>query len=115
MALDAVAERAGEIGTVVEVSSGPFVAGTRSHTFHGRDIFAPVGAWLANGADFRDLGPAVTDVVRKPLPQPEKTVTGWRRFPGAARRVLSAFDRILHRIPLALERMDKLGSLFSYE
>jgi S-adenosylmethionine hydrolase len=49
-----------------------------SHTFHGRDIFSPVGAWLANGADIRDMGPVITDVARKPLPRPEKTATGWR-------------------------------------
>jgi hypothetical protein len=32
-----------------------------SFTFHGRDIFAPVAAHLAAGADFDDLGPPVND------------------------------------------------------
>ena len=30
-----------------------------SHTFHGRDIFSPVGAHLATGTPFEDLGPAL--------------------------------------------------------
>ena len=30
-----------------------------SHTFHGRDIFAPVGAHLANGVKIQELGQAI--------------------------------------------------------
>jgi S-adenosylmethionine hydrolase len=48
-----------------------------SRTFHGRDIFAPVGAHLANGVPLAELGPALTDPVRLSLPKPEKTLTGW--------------------------------------
>jgi len=33
-------------------------------TFHGRDRFAPVAAWLARGGDFDALGPACDDPVR---------------------------------------------------
>ena len=49
-----------------------------SHTFHGRDIFAPVAAHLANGVPLEQLGPAITDPVRLSLPKPEKVPTGWR-------------------------------------
>jgi len=49
-----------------------------SRTFHGRDIFAPVAAHLANGVPLANLGPAITDPVRLSLPKPEKTITGWR-------------------------------------
>lgn len=44
-----------------------------STTFHGRDIFAPVAAALANGTAPTDLGPALdlADLTRLPLPQPE--------------------------------------------
>jgi S-adenosylmethionine hydrolase len=49
-----------------------------SHTFHGRDIFAPVGAHLANGVPLSELGPAINDPVRLTLPKPERTRTGWR-------------------------------------
>jgi len=33
-------------------------------TFHGRDIFAPAAAHLANGIPLAELGPAITDLVR---------------------------------------------------
>jgi hypothetical protein len=49
-----------------------------SRTFHGRDLFAPVAAHLANGVPLADLGPAVRDPVRLALPRPEKTPAGWR-------------------------------------
>jgi S-adenosylmethionine hydrolase len=35
-----------------------------SATFHGRDLFAPVAAWLARGGDAARLGPAIGDPVR---------------------------------------------------
>jgi len=41
-----------------------------SHTFHGRDILAPVAAHLARGVALADLGEAVTDLARLPLPRP---------------------------------------------
>jgi hypothetical protein len=49
-----------------------------SHTFHGRDIFAPVAAHLAMGVPLANLGPAIFDPVRIELPKPEKTANGWR-------------------------------------
>lgn len=49
-----------------------------SHTFHGRDIFAPVGAYLAKGVPLEDLGEEITDVVRMQIPSPEKTASGWK-------------------------------------
>lgn len=48
-----------------------------SHTFHGRDVFAPVGAHLANGALLHALGPRLSDPVRIELPHPDKTENGW--------------------------------------
>lgn len=47
-----------------------------SATFHGRDIFAPVAAHLANGFALRDLGPTVEDPVSNPEPQPERLAIG---------------------------------------
>lgn len=41
-----------------------------SHTFHGRDILAPVAAHLSLGTPLADLGPAVTEWRRLPRPQP---------------------------------------------
>jgi S-adenosylmethionine hydrolase len=49
-----------------------------SSTFHGRDIFAPVAAHLANGVPLLQLGPIITNPVRLSMPKPEKTISGWR-------------------------------------
>jgi S-adenosyl-L-methionine hydrolase (adenosine-forming) len=40
--------------------------GTASHTFHGRDVFAPAAARLAQGAALAELGSAVSDLVHLP-------------------------------------------------
>lgn len=49
-----------------------------SHVFHGRDIFSPVAAHLANGVPLRELGSPFRNPVLLELPQPEKTENGWR-------------------------------------
>lgn len=41
-------------------------------TFHGRDRFAPVAAWLARGEDLAALGPAIEDAVRLEIPPPRR-------------------------------------------
>ena len=43
-----------------------------SHTFHGRDVFAPVAAHLAAGIDPSLLGRWVSDLVRVPRPEPRR-------------------------------------------
>jgi S-adenosylmethionine hydrolase len=52
----------------------------RSNTFHGRDIFAPVAAYLAKGIDPEKLGEEVQDYVRFAVPRPkpvdERTLRG---------------------------------------
>jgi S-adenosylmethionine hydrolase len=42
-----------------------------SNTFHGRDIFAPVAAYLAKGVDQEKFGEEVTDYVRFNAPRPK--------------------------------------------
>ena len=48
-----------------------------SHVFHGRDIFSPVAAHLANGVALGELGTPFVDPVRLEVPKPEKTENGW--------------------------------------
>jgi S-adenosylmethionine hydrolase len=43
-----------------------------SATFHGRDIFAPAAAHLANGVSLERLGPRAINLLRLPLSQPER-------------------------------------------
>lgn len=42
-----------------------------SNTFHGRDIFAPVAAWLAKTSQTEAMGEEITDHVRFALPRPK--------------------------------------------
>jgi S-adenosyl-L-methionine hydrolase (adenosine-forming) len=49
-----------------------------SAIFHGRDVFAPVGAHLANGVPLTCLGEEINDPHLITLPQPQPTGTGWQ-------------------------------------
>ena len=47
-------------GRVVEVTEPRYARSTVSHTFEGRDRFAPAAAWLATGVDLAELGSPLT-------------------------------------------------------
>lgn len=51
------------------INPAAFGASEVSDTFHGRDIFAPAAAWLANGGEPARLGAPVTDPVMLHLPE----------------------------------------------
>ena len=65
------AERAG-IAEVRELANPAYALETISRTFHGRDLFAPAAAHLANGVPFEELGPPLDPeaLVRLDLPEP---------------------------------------------
>jgi len=42
-----------------------------SKTFHGRDVFSPIAAYLSKGVDPAKFGEAVTDFVRFSAPKPK--------------------------------------------
>jgi S-adenosylmethionine hydrolase len=44
-----------------------------SKTFHGRDIFAPVAAWLTKGWQTPSMGDEISDFKRFALPRPKET------------------------------------------
>lgn len=48
-----------------------------SRTFHGRDIFAPVAAWLATGRPVHEAGSPVDDWTELRWPAPVRTATGF--------------------------------------
>jgi S-adenosylmethionine hydrolase len=54
------------------LSTPGLVPTPESATFHGRDLFAPVAAWLAGGGDAERLGPPVDDPVRLSWPEPSR-------------------------------------------
>lgn len=47
-----------------------------SNTFHGRDVFAPIAAWLSRGIETSKLGETITDYVRFVPPKPRRLEDG---------------------------------------
>jgi S-adenosylmethionine hydrolase len=68
------AERFGWVVEAVEISTSPWRLEPVSATFHGRDLFAPVAARLAQGEELADAGTPLDpdDLVRLELPTPRK-------------------------------------------
>jgi len=62
----------------VELNEKKYWLPAVSFVFHGRDIFSPVAAHLANGVPIRDLGTSINEPVRLKLPKPAQTNDGWR-------------------------------------
>lgn len=71
-------EETGEPVAAVHLNQPRFWLPQVSNVFHGRDIFAPVAAHLANGVPLEDLGSPITDLVRMQIPEPQALANGWR-------------------------------------
>lgn len=72
------AEQEGWQTRSVELNEKKYWLPVVSHVFHGRDVFSPVAAHLANGVPLTDLGTPLDNPVRLELPKPERTQDGWR-------------------------------------
>jgi S-adenosyl-L-methionine hydrolase (adenosine-forming) len=72
------AEQEGWQTTFVELKDKKYWLQTISYVFHGRDIFSPVAAHLANGVALTDLGPSFDNPVRLELAKPLQMDDGWR-------------------------------------
>lgn len=57
---------------IVHLSEKKYFLPAISHTFHGRDIFAPVAAHISSGVDPEIMGPAINDPVKLSLPKPQQ-------------------------------------------
>lgn len=68
-----------------------------SNTFHGRDVFAPVAAWLAKTYQSEVFGEEVSDYVRFTLPRPKPNGNGLK---GVVLRV-DAFGNLLTNLTAA--------------
>ena len=68
------------IEAIREITNRDWMIGAKiSSTFHGRDIFSPVGAHIAQGDDWKQVGPPVAKLVRldlKPATITDKGLTG---------------------------------------
>ena len=71
------AEQEGWQMNFVELNNKKYWLPVVSHVFHGRDIFSPVAAHLANGISPTELGTPFDDPVRLELPKPERTQDGF--------------------------------------
>jgi S-adenosylmethionine hydrolase len=54
--------------SVRHITSDRYFLQPLSQTFHGRDIFSPVAAWLSKGVAPAEFGPEISEYVRLPLP-----------------------------------------------
>jgi S-adenosyl-L-methionine hydrolase (adenosine-forming) len=66
--------------SVRQITADHYFLQPLSNTFHGRDIFAPIAAYLAKGVDPAKFGDEITDYVRFNAPKPKaadaKTIRG---------------------------------------
>jgi S-adenosyl-L-methionine hydrolase (adenosine-forming) len=69
-----------------------------SRTFHGRDVFAPVAAHLAQGVALDALGTTITSVSALAMPGPEPLADGWQ---GIVLHV-DRFGNLVTNLPAAL-------------
>jgi len=72
--LTAAAERLGGIREARALENRAWMLPRTSTTFHGRDIFAPMGAHLAAGAPFEEVGPAIDVATLARIEFPEAVV-----------------------------------------
>lgn len=63
---------------VIHLNQPQFWLSSISNVFHGRDIFAPSAAHLAQGVLLESLGTPINDPLRLNLPVPQRLADGWR-------------------------------------
>jgi S-adenosylmethionine hydrolase len=72
------AERNGDPLEVVHLNQPEYWLPEVSNVFHGRDIFAPSAAHLANGVPIGKMGELIDDAIRLELSMPTRLKNGWR-------------------------------------
>jgi S-adenosyl-L-methionine hydrolase (adenosine-forming) len=103
--LPPAADALGGVLRAVALANTAWFAPRVSSTFHGRDIFAPVAARLALGADLAEAGPAVapSNLVRAPDPVVQRG-DGWLE---AEVRTVDRFGNV--QLAAAGSALDGLG------
>jgi len=79
--LTVLIERAAQLGETmqfVHLDRPQYWLPKVSNVFHGRDIFAPVAAHLANGVTLQEVGSPIQNAVRLRLPRPKAFSGGWK-------------------------------------
>jgi len=57
-----------KVKLIVEITKSKYFLKKISSTFHGRDIFSPVAAWLSRGTEPKNFGSVVKDYHKTPFP-----------------------------------------------
>ncbi len=60
---------------VIQLSSSHYFLPMSGSTFHGRDIFAPVAAWLSKGIESHKFGEQIDNYTKISIPKPSLTET----------------------------------------
>lgn len=69
-------DKEGRVRRIVQIKNDRYFLTPVSHTFHGRDIFAPVAGHLSQGVDCGQLGPEVDRIHKIAAPSPRITKEG---------------------------------------
>jgi S-adenosylmethionine hydrolase len=62
--------------TAYEITADHYFHKPVSSTFHGRDVFAPIAAWISRGIPLEQVGPLVAEPVRLKIPVAKKVREG---------------------------------------
>lgn len=102
---------------VFHITADHYFLKSTSSTFQGRDIFAPVAAWLTGGKEVKNFGEVITDYYSIDLPIPsvgERVVTGEvihiDKFGNATTNISrTEIDALISQSPGALMKILLLG------
>jgi S-adenosylmethionine hydrolase len=89
-----------QIIEAIHLTESKFFLNKISQTFHGRDIFAPVSAWLTKGINPRSMGPVIKDYVRLDLPKAKASQDNKKIFGEVIH--IDIFGNLLTNIPHSL-------------
>jgi S-adenosylmethionine hydrolase len=99
------ADRLGGVTEAVEIANRAFMLEPISHTFHGRDVFAPAAAHLALGVPLGELGPALETASLVRLEVPASQVG-----PGGIATIVLAVDRFGNvQLNLRRDELERAG------
>lgn len=57
-----------KVEKIVEIKNEKYILKADTNTFHGRDIFSPVAAYISKGVDLSEVGPEVEDFIKLNFP-----------------------------------------------
>ena len=113
----------GEIQRVLEITAEEYFLHPVSHTFHGRDIFAPVAAHLARGETVDRFGRVTSSYICLPVPAVERKREGHLagsvlhvdRFGNLVTNISAADISPFRKIRVAVKQRSIDGLVESYE